>query len=160
MLIVRALAAAVIIAGIWLVGIPALLIALGAEPFPLRLGALRLLGAVPFAAGAVLFGWVTWTFAAAGRGTPLVFDAPVRLVAGGPHRSMRNPMYAGDVLILLGEGLLLESSAIVVYAGVLAIALHVLVVAVEEPRLRRRFGPRYERYCERVPRWVPRFPRG
>jgi protein-S-isoprenylcysteine O-methyltransferase Ste14 len=155
MLILRSLAAVLIIVGIWFVGFPALLIALDVEPFPLRLGAFRALGAVPLAIGAWLFLRVTWTFAAVGRGTPLIFDAPARFVAVGPHRFVRNPMYVADVLILLGEALLLESSAILVYAGVFWLALHVLVVTLEEPRLKRRFGPSYERYCQRVPRWVP-----
>ena len=156
MLILRSIAAVVIIVAIWFVGFPALLLSLRVEPFPLRLGALRMAGAVPLAIGAWLFLWVTWTFAAIGRGTPLIFDAPTRFVALGPLRFVRNPMYVGDVLIILGEALLLESSAILVYGAVFWLALHILVVTLEEPRLRRRFGPSYERYCQQVPRWVPR----
>jgi protein-S-isoprenylcysteine O-methyltransferase Ste14 len=30
------------------------------------------------------------------------------------------------------------------------------VVRVEEPDLRRRYGARYQTYCEQVPRWLPR----
>jgi len=156
MLILRSIAAVVIIVAIWFVGFPALLLSLRVEPFPLRLGALRMAGAVPLAIGAWLFLWVTWTFAAIGRGTPLIFDAPTRFVALGPLRFVRNPMYVGDVLIILGEALLLESSAILVYGAVFWLALHILVVTLEEPRLRRRFGSSYERYCQQVPRWVPR----
>jgi protein-S-isoprenylcysteine O-methyltransferase Ste14 len=32
---------------------------------------------------------------------------------------------------------------------------HLLVVRVEEPELRDRFGARYEEYCRQVPRWLP-----
>jgi protein-S-isoprenylcysteine O-methyltransferase Ste14 len=32
---------------------------------------------------------------------------------------------------------------------------HVAVLRIEEPELRRRFGSKYEAYCERVPRWFP-----
>jgi len=155
MLILRSLAAVAIIIGIWFVGFPALLLALRVDPFPLRLGALRLAGVLPLAVGAWLFAWVTWTFAVVGRGTPLIFDAPARFVTIGAHGFVRNPMYLGDVLIILGEALLLESSAVLLYAGAFWIALHVLVVVLEEPRLRHRLGTSYERYCARVPRWLP-----
>jgi len=155
-LIIRSLAAVVIIVAIWFVGFPALLITLRVDPFPLRPGAFRAIGLLPLVVGGWLFAWVTWTFAAVGRGTPLIFDAPARFVAIGPHRFVRNPMYVGDVLIILGEALLFESAAILVYAGVFWAAVHVLVVTLEEPRLRRRFGTSYELYCRRVPRWLPR----
>jgi protein-S-isoprenylcysteine O-methyltransferase Ste14 len=65
-------------------------------------------------------------------------------------------MYVADVLIIAGEALLLEASIILAYAAALWGALHVLVVVLEEPRLRRRFGRSYAVYCERVPRWLPR----
>jgi protein-S-isoprenylcysteine O-methyltransferase Ste14 len=159
-MILRSLVAAVIIAAIWFVAFPGLLISLDIDPFPLRLGPLRLLGAGPLALGGWLFARVTWTFATIGRGTPLIFAPPARFVAVGLQRVVRNPMYVGDVLIILGEALLLESAAVLVYAGIFWGALHVLVVGVEEPRLRRRFGATYERYCARVPRWLPRLDRG
>jgi protein-S-isoprenylcysteine O-methyltransferase Ste14 len=152
----RVVAATVIIVGIWFVGVPLLLVSLQLDPMPMVLGPWRLVGLVPLGVGAVLFAWVTWTFAAAGDGTPLVFDAPRRFVAAGPHRWSRNPMYVADVLVVLGIALVLESSAVLVYAGVLALGLHVMVVTIEEPRLRARFGAEYERYCQRVPRWLAR----
>jgi protein-S-isoprenylcysteine O-methyltransferase Ste14 len=34
--------------------------------------------------------------------------------------------------------------------------VHLLVVRVEERDLRKRFGQDYDRYCRRVPRWLPR----
>jgi len=155
MLIIRALGAALIIVAIWFVGFPCFLVSSGAEPFSLDLGRLRLLGVLPLLTGALLFLWVTWIFALVGGGTPLVFDSPVRFVSIGPYLRVRNPMYIADTLIVTGEAVLLESSAILVYAGLLWLGLHLLVVALEEPRLQRRFGARYKEYCDRVPRWIP-----
>lgn len=37
---------------------------------------------------------------------------------------------------------------------------HLFVVSYEEPTLERRFGPPYADYKRRVPRWLPRRPRG
>jgi protein-S-isoprenylcysteine O-methyltransferase Ste14 len=156
MLIIRALGAVLVISAVWFVCLPALLLVSGLEPFRLELGATRMLGAVPLAVGAVLFGWVTWVFASRGGGTPLVFDPPSRLVLRGPFRWMRNPMYVANMLIIVGEALLLEASIILAYAAVLWAALHVLVVVREEPHLRRTFGRSYLVYCDRVPRWIPR----
>jgi protein-S-isoprenylcysteine O-methyltransferase Ste14 len=155
MLVIRALGAALVIVAIWFVGVPCFLVSSGAEPFPLDLGRLRLLGVLPLLTGALLFFWVTWIFAFVGGGTPLVFDSPVRLVSIGPYSRVRNPMYIADTLIVTGEAVLLESSAILLYAGLLWLGLHLLVVVLEEPRLRRRFGARYKEYCGQVPRWIP-----
>ena len=160
MVVVRALGATLIIVAIWFIGFPYLLLSAGAEPFTLALGKLRLVGAIPLLGGGLLFMWVTWLFARAGGGTPLVFDSPVRFVTGGPYSRVRNPMYLADTMIVVGLALLLESSAILVYAGLLGAALHVLVVVLEEPRLVRKFGSSYEEYCRLVPRWIPRVAKG
>jgi protein-S-isoprenylcysteine O-methyltransferase Ste14 len=40
--------------------------------------------------------------------------------------------------------------------AVLLVIVHIVVVRLEEPATRRRFGPDYEDYCRRVPRWIPR----
>jgi len=43
--------------------------------------------AVPvIAAGAALYAWCVWNFAAVGDGTPGLWDAPRRVVATGPYR--------------------------------------------------------------------------
>jgi protein-S-isoprenylcysteine O-methyltransferase Ste14 len=160
MVVVRALGATLIIVAIWFVGFPYLLLSVGAEPFTLALGKLRLLGTIPLFGGGLLFIWVTWLFARTGGGTPLVFDSPVRFVSSGPYSRVRNPMYIADTMIVAGVALLLESAAILVYAGILWAALHVLVVVLEEPRLVRRFGTPYEEYCRLVPRWIPRVAKG
>jgi len=47
---------------------------------------------------------------------------------------------------------------LLVYAGVLAVAFHLLVIGYEEPRLRARFGEQYEAYRRTVSRWIPHPP--
>ncbi len=65
-------------------------------------------------------------------------------------------MEGGCLLVVLGETLLLESQAVLLYLVFGFLLLHIRQVAIEEPILRRRFGQSYEQYCRSVPRWVPR----
>lgn len=116
--------------------------------------------AVPaIAAGAVLYVWSVWSFAAVGRGTPGPWDAPKRVVAAGPYRWVRNPIYLAALLVVLGEAWLFLSLPLLAYAGAMAVCFHLFVIGYEEPTLRRRFGSTYLEYQRTVPRWIPRPPR-
>ena len=95
-------------------------------------------------------------FVREGHGTPAPFAPPRRLVVGGPFRYVRNPAYLCAVSIILGQGLFLTSTSVLVYAAVVALAFHLFVVLYEEPTLRETFGAEYVAYCREVPRWIPR----
>ena len=95
-----------------------------------------------------------------GHGTPAPIAPTEHLVVGGPYRWVRNPGYVAVTAILVGEGLVLGSPAVLLYALVGALAFHVFVLLYEEPTLRSTFGAEYDAYCRRVPRWLPRPPRG
>ena len=120
---------------------------------------LRPVGAAIGAAGALLAGACIVTFLARGRGTPAPFDPPRRFVAAGPYRWVRNPMYLGAALVILGAGVFVGSPAIVLLAPAFLLLMHVVVVAYEEPSLAARFGEDYARYRAAVPRWFARRPR-
>src|SRR6266496_2084332 len=116
--------------------------------------------AVPvIVAGAALYLWCVWNFAAVGGGTPGLWDAPSRVVATGPYRWVRNPIYIGALLVVLGEAWLFSSLSLLVYAGAIAVLFHLFVLFYEERTLRRRFGPAYADYARTVPRWLPRLRR-
>lgn len=114
------------------------------------------LGLLPVALGAAVYLECVWDFAARGRGTPAPLDPPKTLVVQGLYRRVRNPMYLGVGLMLLGEALLFGSWRLLLYALLVLSAFHLFVIFYEEPNLRRRFGAAYADYCRRVPRWVPR----
>jgi len=119
------------------------------EPF-------RALPAAPLLAlGAATYFWCLWDFAVAGRGTPAPIDPPRQLVARGLYRYVRNPMYVGVLLVIVGWSALFDSVALLSYAAAVAVAFHLFVVLIEEPMLRRRFGPAYDAYCGAVRRWIP-----
>jgi protein-S-isoprenylcysteine O-methyltransferase Ste14 len=113
--------------------------------------------AVPvIAAGAALYLWCVWNFASVGHGTPGLWDAPRRVVAAGPYRWVRNPIYIAALLVVLGEAWLFMSLPVLAYAGAMAVFFHLFVTSYEERRLGRRFGDSYLEYRRRVPRWIPR----
>ena len=80
---------------------------------------------------------------------------PQRLVVEGPYRYVRNPLYDGDFCLILGAALLTQSWALVLVAA-LDLGLLAFQLPFEERELRERFGIPYQRYCERVPRFIPK----
>ena len=115
--------------------------------------------AVPvIAAGTALYVWCVWNFATVGHGTPGPWDAPSRLVAAGPYRWVRNPIYLAALLIVLGQAWLFLSLPLLAYAGAMAIFFHLFVIGYEERALRRSFGSTYLEYRRMVSRWIPRPP--
>jgi protein-S-isoprenylcysteine O-methyltransferase Ste14 len=112
-------------------------------------------GIALIALGIALYLWCLWGFVEAGRGTPSFLAPPERLVVSGPYRYVRNPMYLAAFMILTGEVALVPASRVIEWALGTIASVVLFVVVFEEPRLRRKFGVRYERYCATVPRWLP-----
>ena len=78
------------------------------------------------------------------------------VVSSGPYSICRNPLYLGTFLITLAIAFYLQSATFA--AGMAVTCLFYLGVTVrdEERYLRERFGDTYVRYCEEVPRFLPR----
>ena len=74
------------------------------------------------------------------------------LVAHGLYRYVRHPIYAGDVLLLLGLELALNSWCVL---GALAIAVYVRRKAIHEEQMLANVLPGYNQYCRRTTRFVP-----
>ena len=109
-----------------------------------------------WAAGGIILLWSFWNFLIQGRGTPAPIDPPKELVVTGFYRYVRNPMYVGIFLILLGHFLWFKSVSVLVYAVITFLTVHLFVTQYEEPTLKRTFGAAYEAYIQRVPRWIPK----
>lgn len=118
--------------------------------------ALTWLGAAVFLCGAAIYFRCAWEFAVRGLGTPAPIAPTKYLVTTALHRYLRNPMYVGVALAILGEAALFRSFHLVEYAFAMLLIAHVFVVLYEEPTLRRQFGESYEEYRRKVPRWIPR----
>src|SRR5687767_4478981 len=107
--------------------------------------------------GAIMIRCV-WDFAWTGRGTPAPWDPPRRLVIAGLYRYVRNPMYVGMGVFLLGEALLLPeiTRGMLIVMAAAWVAVTAFIVLYEEPTLRRLFAEDYQTYCRHVRRWIPR----
>ena len=78
------------------------------------------------------------------------------LVTRGFFNHVRNPLYVGNVLILLGLLVVWNAPAAYLVGVPFFLVGYVAIVAAEEAFLRRKFGPEYDAYARRVPRWLPR----
>jgi len=65
-------------------------------------------------------------------------------------------MYAGLLVVLLGQALLFARWALVVYAAFFWVITAAFVRWYEEPTLVRQYGPEYEAYRRAVRAWIPR----
>lgn len=121
---------------------------------------LRLLGIVLLVLGVGVLVRAFVQFVAEGVGTPAPVAPTERLVVGGLYRYVRNPMYLAVLAAIVGQALLLGQLVLLLYGAAVAVAFMAFVRGYEEPTLRRRYGPEYQRYRRIVPGWWPRYPRG
>jgi protein-S-isoprenylcysteine O-methyltransferase Ste14 len=76
------------------------------------------------------------------------------MLADGPYRRTRNPLYLGTLLHTLGITILMPPSG-AVFAVVLLWIFQIRLALAEEPFLTARFGQPYLDYKKAVPRFLP-----
>jgi protein-S-isoprenylcysteine O-methyltransferase Ste14 len=155
-ILVRAVTYATLFIGLVLIFLPRTVLSSSGITQPGVTGIWQIAGMLFGVVGAILALSSIFTFVFVGRGTPAPFDPPRRLVIQGPYRLVRNPMYIGASLALAGAALFYQSVALLAYAGVFLLIMHLFVVTYEEPTLRRTFGQDYTAYCGQAGRWWPR----
>ncbi|MDD5321664.1 MAG: isoprenylcysteine carboxylmethyltransferase family protein [Methylococcales bacterium] len=80
-----------------------------------------------------------------------------KLVTDGLFSHCRNPLYVGNILIVIGF-LFISGNVTGMIAGSLVfLAIYRLIVYSEESFLSTTFAEAYTAYCADVPRWIPRF---
>jgi protein-S-isoprenylcysteine O-methyltransferase Ste14 len=77
------------------------------------------------------------------------------LVTDGIFNHCRNPLYVGNVLMLLGVGILANSLLYVAVIIPIFLFIYQAIVLAEEDFLRKKFGDQFDEYCKKVNRWVP-----
>jgi protein-S-isoprenylcysteine O-methyltransferase Ste14 len=95
-------------------------------------------------------------FAGRGGGTPIPYDAPLRLVRSGMYRYVANPMQLSCLLVTLAWAGAIGSGWMVL-AAAMSVAYSAGIAAWDEGEdLRMRFGADWLRYREEVRDWRPR----
>jgi protein-S-isoprenylcysteine O-methyltransferase Ste14 len=138
--------AAVVLAG-WLAGRLYPLPWPGLEDWPAR--------AIGYGLGIAGIALVVWSIVTLNRAgtTVLPNRGADRLVTDGPFRWRRNPIYVGDILILLGLAELTHNIWLVILVPVFAAAVYWLAILPEERHLEERFGRAYLDYKAATRRW-------
>ena len=111
------------------------------------------LGAALIVAALGLDVWVSITFRRA-RTTILPHRGSDALVTDGPFKFSRNPIYVGNVLILVGVGLLGGTLWHVLLVPLLVLAVTQLAIVREEAHLARRFPDAWASYSKQARRWL------
>jgi protein-S-isoprenylcysteine O-methyltransferase Ste14 len=109
--------------------------------------------ATAFVGGALVGSGVALAVAATAAAERVHLADPDALVTGGPFAVSRNPMYEAWTAIYLGAALTMHSAwPVALLPGLLALVHD--AVGREEQELRDRFGPAYDAYARRVPRYL------
>ena len=125
------------------------------QPAFLGIEVLRWLGAVMIVVGVpMLLSAIAWFAKEGVKPYPPI----ERVITTGPYAYTRNPMYAGVVLIMMGQGLLFGSRAVFIYGVCWLIAFVVFEQTIDDPFITKRMGQAYVDYCNDVPGWIPRRP--
>lgn len=82
------------------------------------------------------------------------------LATGGPYAFVRNPLYAGTLMLAVGVVIACRSAILAILAALVFLLVYLPVIELEEQHLRSIF-PSYTAYAERVHRFFPtsRLPR-
>jgi hypothetical protein len=77
-----------------------------------------------------------------------------RLVADGPYRYVRNPLYLGNILLAIGFGLLASKVGFCILVLGMIVFDYRLILR-EESEITAKQGDSYRAYCNAVPRLLP-----
>lgn len=113
----------------------------------------RALGAIVVAAGLLLGASALGLFRRA-RTSPLPIRPTTALVASGPYRFTRNPMYVGMAAVYLGVTLWMNSAWPLLFFPLVIVFVQRMAILPEERYLEAKFGDEYRRYRAQVRRWL------
>ena len=111
------------------------------------------LGTMVFLFALALAAWAIITITKAGSNVP-TNQPTIAIVASGPYRYTRNPIYLGMFLGLAGLAIAFNNLWLLILLLPFAFVIRYGVVAREEAYLERLFGEAYRGYRQRVRRWL------
>ena len=158
------IAALIVIAPLFLFGLPYMFITLGSwldqwlhlppilgEPLNLVFGLLLIVLGLLFA------WWAIYSQFTLGKGTPAPLMATQKLIVQPPFSYCRNPMALGTIVAFLGVAALFHSIGAALLVLLCAGALLIYIKRHEEKEMELQFGQEYLAYKQRTPFLIPRF---
>jgi len=113
----------------------------------------RIAAVVLIAAGLMLDGAAAFTFRRAGTAVE-PWKPSTSLVAAGPYRFSRNPIYVGFTLAYVGFAVGMDSPMALAFLFPCLIVVDRFVIAREERYLEAKFGDAWRAYARTVRRWL------
>ena len=115
-----------------------------------------------FAASLLVLAALIRTWASSYLQASVVYASEVKsesLVADGPYRRVRNPLYFANVLMIIAMGAMMSRLGFLVAVIVMVVFCYRLILR-EEAELQASQGQPYQAYCKAVPRlWPSLWPR-
>lgn len=106
--------------------------------------------------------FIVWCFRTLGKNWAHALDPSsfrqrktVTLVTSGPYRYVRNPMYLGAFIFLLGQALV-SANWLILLSSIITIFVFYMQIGNEEKMLLDRFGDEYREYMKKTPRIIPK----
>lgn len=118
------------------------------------------LSIISISASLFLLFWSVSAFWFIGRGTPVPFASPTKLVTNGPFKYTRNPIKLGTVLFYFGIGAIYDGFVTGLVMLVIGVTIGTIYhKSVEEKELALRFGNDYKEYRKRTSLFIPMPPK-
>jgi len=110
-------------------------------------------GGLLILSGVSLIIWAAKTFRKLGE-TPHHGKLIHKIIASGPFKFTRNPMYLSMASIYIGLSLIINTYWLLLFLPIMLIILRYDVILREEKYLEKKFKEEYVSYKSRVRRWI------
>ena len=111
----------------------------------LGLGNLKYLGFPILIIGLLIYVISLWHWDA--NNTSTVID-------DGIYKFSRHPQWLGAILILIGDIFIFNSFKALIISIIVFIGFNILIIFIEEPNLKKKYGNKYTDYCKNTNRWI------
>ena len=116
-------------------------------------GSFRYIGLIIFVTGLSITFFSFYLFKK--NKTPILpGQKPTFMVAVGPYKFTRNPMYLGVTLALLGISIYIGNLLSLFSPLIFFIAMNLVYIPFEEKLMKNLFGKKYLEYKNKVRRWI------
>lgn len=123
-------------------------------PLPALSGTARHLAGIPLVVLSLLLGGSAFATLRRAQTSPSPYEPTTAIVATGPYRFTRNPIYLSFVLLVVGLAILLQITWAIVLLPLVIAVIQWGVILPEERYLSGRFGESYDAYRRKVRRWL------